>query len=249
MLVPALFNFRQTPVNNIIRNNTGYAISADVQSLPEMTVNTLEGNSGNGYQIRQGEMTSASPKTFHWDDTDIVYVVDGYVTVGERVTLDIAPGMIIKFAPNRLIGVKGQLLADGTADQPIIFTSLKDDAAGGDTNGDRANSVPEPGDWGSITFHDNNRHVDSVIQHAVVRYGGFHQDKGEGNGNDWYYTKPGHWDIVDFEGVIWLAGSSPTISNSTIEHNVYAMRVDENSSPSTAELKMENNVKGDTLQQ
>jgi len=157
------------------------------------------------------------------------YVVSKYSTIAEGATLYIEPGVVVKFNFNGLLGIQGRIVASGTSQQPVVFTSIMDDTAGGDTNNDGANTLPEIGDWGSITFLDNASHDDSVLNHVIVRYGGFHQDKGEGNGNDWYYAKPGHWDVVDFEGVIRLADSSPTIANSIIEDNRQALHLEDSS--------------------
>jgi hypothetical protein len=44
----------------------------------------------------------------------------------------------------------GMVTATGTADDPIVFTSILDDAHGGDTNGD-GKSVAEKGDWGCLS--------------------------------------------------------------------------------------------------
>ncbi|MBL7697657.1 MAG: hypothetical protein JNK79_05845 [Chitinophagaceae bacterium] len=70
------------------------------------------------------------------------YTLKGYVYVNNGATLTIAPGTIIKSDISQkgaLIVERGsKLIADGTVDQPIVFTS-------GKPAGERA-----PGDWGGI---------------------------------------------------------------------------------------------------
>ena len=67
------------------------------------------------------------------------------MTVPVGATLTLAPGQIIKartFAGDDLI-VDGTLIADGTGAEPIIFTSDRDDTAGGDKgNHEQAQKVP-----------------------------------------------------------------------------------------------------------
>mgnify|MGYP007051340336 CR=1 len=70
---------------------------------------------------------------------------------------------------SRLI-VEGTLNADGTAVSPIVFTSLKDDGYGGDTNGDADASSPAAQDWVGIGFDTTS--VGNVLDHVVVRYAG-----------------------------------------------------------------------------
>ncbi len=53
---------------------------------------------------------------------DHTYVLDGSVIVAEGVKLTIQPGTVIKVAPDKFIRIDGTLIADGTAEQPIVFT-------------------------------------------------------------------------------------------------------------------------------
>ncbi|MCC6189355.1 MAG: right-handed parallel beta-helix repeat-containing protein [Anaerolineales bacterium] len=95
-----------------------------------------------------------------------VYVVLSHVQVQSGVTLTIEAGVIVKFDMRRYLDVFGTLVLEGSPDNEVIFTSLRDDSVGGDTNGDLNSTEPAPGDWEAIylenglsTFHD-----------AVVRY-------------------------------------------------------------------------------
>lgn len=99
-----------------------------------------------------------------------VYMVNGnHVTVPAGQTLTVQPGVIVKCWDNRQWNIDGTLLVNGTAADPVIFTSYRDDTAGGDTNGDGP-SAGVPDDWRSLIFGDGSDA--SVLTHAIVRYGG-----------------------------------------------------------------------------
>ena len=82
-----------------------------------------------------------------------VYHVTGNITVGSGATLEIAAGAIVKFNTGLSLTVNSgaTLNAIGTRGAPIIFTSIKDDDHGGDTNGDGNKTYAQAGDWTYIT--------------------------------------------------------------------------------------------------
>ncbi|MCC6756189.1 MAG: hypothetical protein IT199_07445, partial [Solirubrobacterales bacterium] len=88
--------------------------------------------------------------------------------------LQIDPGIIVKSIGSRIeAGMGAQLIAEGTADRPIIFTSRFDDryGAGGtfDTSSDGNASNPSAGNWGGLVA----RHLSSMsIDHALITFGG-----------------------------------------------------------------------------
>jgi uncharacterized protein YccT (UPF0319 family) len=179
--------------NNRFSNNAS-SISTDVTSRPTLTNNTSSANSTNGLLVRGGTINSNT----NWDQLDMVYRVAGDITVASGATLTIAPGMIIKFNSNVTLFVDGKLEAMGAANQPIYFTSYRDDSAGGDTNGD--SSSGESGDWNWIQFNANSDDA-SLIEHAVIRYGG---------GKSWRRGVYGN---------VYLRDASPTIRHSTLAHS------------------------------
>ena len=111
--------------------------------------------------------------------TGNVYVVENCnLVVAAGATLTLQPGVAVKFggvspgygsAPgSAALIVHGTLNAQGTQAQPVAFTSLKDDAHGGDSNGGGTSSGAA-GDWYGIVFQPGSTgHLD----HFFVGYAG-----------------------------------------------------------------------------
>ena len=87
------------------------------------------------------------------------HIITGEINV--NATLIIAPGSIIKFEKGAglLIGYGGEgtLIADGTIEKPITFTS--------------AATAPAAGDWDYIWFDDGTT-PNSSMTHCIIEYGG-----------------------------------------------------------------------------
>ncbi|MBW2451324.1 MAG: right-handed parallel beta-helix repeat-containing protein [Deltaproteobacteria bacterium] len=96
-------------------------------------------------------------------------IIDGILTVAAGVTLEIRPGTIVRFTKfdsnhdgvgEHEIFSQGTILALGTENKPILFTS--------------AEPAPASGDWGAINMmvsEENNR-----LEHCIIEFGyrGFH---------------------------------------------------------------------------
>ncbi|PIQ91567.1 MAG: hypothetical protein COV70_03005 [Parcubacteria group bacterium CG11_big_fil_rev_8_21_14_0_20_39_22] len=99
------------------------------------------------------------------------YYVKNLVTIAGGATLTIEPGVVIKFGDtsSRLL-VRGKIVAEGSEDEPVVFTSIYDDEYGGDLNGDGDDTVPAPRDWDHILLTDESE--GSVFSYSVFLYGG-----------------------------------------------------------------------------
>jgi len=103
-----------------------------------------------------------------WTAADSPYIVTGNILVEEGVTLTIEPDVVVKFNSGKALLIDGELIAQGTEAEPIVFTSNQSSAA--------------PGDWVNILFTDSS--IDAtydeagdylsgcVMQYCTVEYGG-----------------------------------------------------------------------------
>jgi len=102
-----------------------------------------------------------------WRKSDSPYIVTATVQVFQNITLTIEPGVIIKFNPSTGLTIGGKLVAIGTAEAPITFTS----------------NAPTPAskDWGRIKFVDTaqdasfdsagNYSDGCIIKNCLIEFG------------------------------------------------------------------------------
>lgn len=164
-----------------IHSNTLFAIDA--------ATGTVLDNSINGLFIRietlAGNPVDKLTKNARFDDDDIVHVItenlqvvgnpggtfDGKERLSGRLRVD--AGVVVKLDDARIELERGasSLIAEGTVNDPVIFTSVKDDRFGGsgifDT--DRGNTSAKQGDWGGLIF---NAVSSASIDHALITFAG-----------------------------------------------------------------------------
>jgi parallel beta-helix repeat protein len=143
-----------------------------------------------------------------WLSTANVHVIECDVIINSNVTLTISSGVIVKFQIGKSLIVDGTLRVLGTSESPVYFTSWRDDAVGGDTNGDGSATTPGKTNWKGIHFRDSSNDANSLIDHAVIRYAGY-----------------------DYLGNVHLTKASPTIQNTVLTNGHAAIRADVESFP------------------
>ena len=104
------------------------------------------------------------------------------VFIANGATLTINPGTILKFEPGSSLTVgrrysggiedsPGTLIAVGTEQNKIVFTSIHDDLYGGDTMSDGNATTPTiPGQTSQDYLYFSALSRNSVVDHAVIRY-------------------------------------------------------------------------------
>ncbi len=157
-----------------------------------------------------------------WHESKSPYIVDTPLTITAPLTIE--PGVIVKFKHKVVSGsdvsyldVKSELKAIGTPEKKIIFTSIKDDEAGGDDNNDGTATEPATGDWVGITMNENS--YNSRIEYAEILYAhkGIHI---------YDYRNPNYRELILRNSEIKFCGeglrtynSIPTVENNTFEQN------------------------------
>ncbi|MBC7892205.1 MAG: IPT/TIG domain-containing protein [Sphingobacteriaceae bacterium] len=174
------------------------AITVQVGSKPAVTSTATFTLGAKPVQDVMGDLTTSAT----WN-SNTVYLLKGFVYVKDGVTITIQPGTIIKGAAKELdpsgqakggtliVEAGGKLIAEGTADLPIVFTSSK---AAGQRN---------YGDWGGIVLIGKAPHnqLASRTFEGGIR-GSFQKlDVANDNSGSLKYVR------IEFAGIALTAGS------------------------------------------
>jgi len=247
---------------------------------PDVYGNTIVNNSLNGMRILiqaaqnlPVEQLGLSARITH---TDLVYILQSNLLLTGNAggpfepdpndpthtgwdariaaNLVIDPGTILKISGSAIETQPGsaQIIAEGTAANPIIFTSISDNsygAGGSYQTSSNATATPNPGDWGGLFFNANSK---GSIDHAVIDYAGGAAQTDSGSTDNFnpveiqqaqvritntlFQNNAGGAAATDRNGLltndaaaIFVRGAQPVIADNTFIHNAgYIISVNAN---------------------
>ena len=91
-----------------------------------------------------------------WVAANSPYIVDDDLTIAPGIKLTIEPGVVVKVNVFSGIEVEGILIAEGTATNPITFTSNY--------------GSPLAGDWNSLKFSNTSNDNQCIINYCIIEY-------------------------------------------------------------------------------
>ena len=157
-----------------------------------------------------------------WTD-NFIHVI-GDVNVNSGVTLEIDSGVFVLFDEDTRLTVNGTLIAEGTDEDPIVFTSF--------------NENPAKNDWYGIRFEDSSVDASCKIKYCDIKYAQYGiycnraNPKIQNNsishsnyGIYLYQSSPAHIEtntVINNSEGIHGTSSSPTITDNLLRDNSYA---------------------------
>ncbi len=177
-----------------------------------------------------------------WGVSGSPYIVYQQVTIPSGVTLTIEPGVVVRFAGPYGIAVTGILGAQGTAGNPISFTS--------------GQASPSPGNWTSIRLSGAESSA-SQLSHCTIGYAdsGLILDSSSAtvsyvtssnNGSNGFVVTNANPTLTGITASsnptgLYLQSSSPTITQATLSSNFYGAYLLYGSSPTISFSSIVNN--------
>jgi hypothetical protein len=199
-----------------------YPISSDAAAEPVVSDLTLSDNvRANEWEIRESSL--AGRREWTWplltdtSGSSIGRTVTGRVTINPEAMLRLPAGLALAFTNNAWLQAQGGLIAEGTAEQPIVFTSWRDPEMG------RREGGAQPGDWAGLWLEGTQ--AVQTLRFVELRYAGI-----EGRGY----------------GCLTLTDAAPVLADVTIrECGDYPVSSDLASDPQVERLTLANNRPAD----
>jgi hypothetical protein len=187
--------------DNEFDQNTFYPLYMLGASFPAYSNNTF---SNNGYQgIAVGDAIALDgewvkvPANPSPGALILPYVVDNYLSVEQETTLQIPAGLVVKSGSSALMEVYGKLDVQSSVSEPVIFTSIHDDAYGGDTDGQVVDPASDP--WSGLDLFYLSGLTTDDFSHTIFRFAfsGLMVD----NGSDSEFSPAIHHNTFAYNGL------------------------------------------------
>jgi hypothetical protein len=135
------------------------------------------------------------------------YIITDHLVLFPNVRLTIEPGVVLKFVSNKYFEIRGELIAIGTNNSRIIFTSNS--------------ATPDKGDWSGIQIKN------SLGAKASFQYCDFKYTSSSNNAECCFQGGPIYYNHCKFENnvyaLIGYTGYDINIDNSEFNNNTYAI--------------------------
>lgn len=157
----------------LVDDNVADVVGDDYVLASDGPFDDITGVTGSGDGLPALVLGGGGIVTTTLQDEPIAWYIDGYADIGSGATVTVDPGAVIKSfgagaGCDQVLAnlcVIGTLVAAGSPDQPVVFTSLNDDR---DSLPPTATAAAQPGDWGGIEFA--NTSAADVLSYDVFSY-------------------------------------------------------------------------------
>jgi triacylglycerol esterase/lipase EstA (alpha/beta hydrolase family) len=148
-----------------------------------ITVNAKGRISGNTWSVSQEVTVEGQETPSHgtlvlgrisqdttWLESASPYILESMVFIENGATLTMEPGVVVKLSRGSFLNLNhGNIVAEGTPEKPIHFTSIHNDAVGGRVSGSSGN--PSRHDYWGMNINDSTA-SSFVHVHVSYSYGG-----------------------------------------------------------------------------
>jgi len=156
-------------INNSIQNVAYEPLCMHMFANPTMSGNTIENVGSVAIRLR--------PETFSQSNTfvfrsfagydSITYIIPSVFKITSGTTMTIPAGMHFKISYS-FFDIDGKIVVNGTADNPVVFTSVSDDTYGR-PNDTEQNGVQHVYKYDRVFQFNNISDDNSVINYAILR--------------------------------------------------------------------------------